>query len=161
MPGDLPAIGALIEALADYESLRHEVEWSLDSLGAELFGPAPAAQVLLAVEGQGDSEEVVGFAVWFETFSTFLGRRGIWLEDLFVVEQHRGRGHGRALLSALMEQVGDGRLEWAVLDWNRPSIELYESMGAAPVRDWTRYRWVRDRAGDGGQATAKRSETNT
>lgn len=158
---DLSAIGALIEALADYESLRHEVVWSLDSLDAELFGSAPAAQVLLAVEGHGVDETVVGFALWFETFSTFLGRRGIWLEDLFVVEECRGRGHGRALLSALMDEVGDGRLEWAVLDWNQPSIEFYESMGAAPVRGWTRYRWVRDPAAVDDQATANRNDTNT
>ena len=84
---------------------------------------------------------MAGFALWFRTFSTFLGRPGIWLEDLFVRPSSRGRGHGRALLDALRE-LTDGRVEWAVLDWNESSIAFYESLGARPVPGWTRYRWL-------------------
>ena len=136
-PDDLAAIGELIRLLADYEDLAHEVVWSLDDLDRHLFGEDPAAHVLVAEDGGA----VVGMALWFPTFSTFLARPGIWLEDLFVRAEHRGRGHGRALLQALMEQT-PGRLEWAVLDWNAPSIAFYESLGARPVDGWTRYRWV-------------------
>jgi GNAT superfamily N-acetyltransferase len=82
-------------------------------------------------------------ALWCWSFSTFLGRPGIWLEDLFVRPERRGHGLGRALLEALFERAGDGRVEWAVLDWNAPSIAFYESLGARPVAGWTRYRWVR------------------
>lgn len=135
--GDLPAIGELIRLLADYEDLAHEVVWSPADLSRHLFGEEPAAHVLVAEDGG----EVVGMALWFPTFSTFLGRPGIWLEDLVVRAEHRGRGHGRALLQALMDRT-PGRLEWAVLDWNAPSIAFYESLGARPVDGWTRYRWV-------------------
>ena len=83
----------------------------------------------------------MGFALWYRTFSTFLGRPGIWLEDLFVREEHRSRGYGRALLDALRSRT-DGRVEWAVLDWNEPSIEFYQRLGARPVEGWTRYRWA-------------------
>lgn len=137
-PDDLDAIGELICALADYEQLRHEVVWRRDELEEHLFGPSPAAQVLIA---EADDGTVAGFALWFPTFSTFLGRPGIWLEDLFVRPEHRGAGHGRALLAELMART-PGRLEWAVLDWNEPSIRFYESLGARPVDGWTRYRWL-------------------
>jgi len=137
-PSDLATIANLIRALGEYEHLSHEVVFDEDELGRWLFGPSPAAQVLLATEGDG----VVGMALYHATFSTFLGRPGIWLEDLFVTPDARGRGHGRALLDALMRRAV-GRLEWAVLDWNQPAIDFYRSLGARPVEGWTRYRWVR------------------
>ena len=84
---------------------------------------------------------MVGLALWYVTFSTFTGRPGIWLEDLFVLPEARARGHGRALLEALMQRTR-GRLEWAVLDWNAPAIQFYERLGARPVDGWTRYRWT-------------------
>jgi len=96
------------------------------------------AYVLVA---ESDEGEVMGFALWYRTFSTFLGRPGIWLEDLFVRPPHRKRGHGLALLNALRERTDD-RVEWAVLDWNEPSIRFYDALGARPVPGWTRYRWL-------------------
>src|SRR5207237_8109969 len=106
--------------------------------GSHLFGSAPAAHVLIA---ETDDGMVAGFALWHRTFSTFLGRPGIWLEDLFVREAHRNRGFGTQLLGRLMELADGGRLEWAVLDWNEPSIAFYQGLGARPVEGWTRYRW--------------------
>lgn len=135
---DVPTIGALIRELAEYEQLGHEVVWAEDDLRAELFGPDPAARVLLVEDGAG---EVVGMALYWTTFSTFLGRRGIWLEDLYVRPAHRGKGYGTALLAELRAMTG-GRIEWDVLDWNAPAIAFYESLGAAPVTGWTRYRWL-------------------
>jgi GNAT superfamily N-acetyltransferase len=139
-PDDLPGIAALIRDLAVYEKLEHEAVFDVDELDRHLFGPEPAAQVLIAEDDDG---AVAGFALYFTTFSTFLGTPGIWLEDLFVRPEHRGRGHGVALLQRLREMT-DGRVEWAVLDWNTPSIEFYRSLGAEPVEGWTRYRWLRD-----------------
>ncbi len=136
---DLDDIGALIHDLAVYEKLEHEVEWTDPAEFADaLFGPQPSAHALIATTEDG---HVAGFALWFPTFSTFLGRSGIWLEDLFVRPEHRGHGYGKDLLAALMEQ-SDGRVEWAVLDWNEPSIAFYRSLGAQPVDGWTRYRWT-------------------
>ena len=136
---DLEIIAELIRELADYEDLVHEIEWATPDLLAEhLFGDAPAAQVLLA---ETDGGEVAGMALWFTSFSTFLGRPGIWLEDLFVRPVFRGHGYGKALLTTLLS-MSPGRVEWAVLDWNQPSIEFYRSLGAEPVDGWTRYRWV-------------------
>ena len=135
---DLPEIAALIHDLAIYEKLEHEIEWTgAADLGETLFGPSPAANVLMAETATGD---VAGFALWFTTYSTFLGRRGIWLEDLFVRPEFRGGGFGKELLTTLMTMT-DGRVEWAVLDWNEPSIAFYRSLGAEPVDGWTRYRW--------------------
>jgi GNAT superfamily N-acetyltransferase len=138
LPTDLATIAGLIRALADYEHLGHEVVFDDDELGRWLFGPDAAAHATLAIEGD---DEVVGLALWYVTFSTFVGQPGIWLEDLFVLPEARGAGHGRALLEALMQRT-PGRLEWAVLDWNQPAIEFYERLGARPVDGWTRYRWV-------------------
>jgi GNAT superfamily N-acetyltransferase len=135
--GDVPEIAALIRALAAYEHLEHEVVLRLDDLRDALFGADAIVQAAVAEE----DDEIVGFALWYRTFSTFTGRPGIWLEDLFVRPDHRGRGHGLALLHHVRAQTG-GRLEWAVLDWNVASIELYESLGARPVAGWTRYRWT-------------------
>jgi GNAT superfamily N-acetyltransferase len=136
-PDDLGEICALIRELADYEELAHEVTFDEAEVGRWLFGEAPAASVLIAE----DAGVVAGMALFFTTFSTFLGTPGIWLEDLFVRPAHRGRGHGLALLQALRAMT-DGRVEWAVLDWNEPSIRFYESIGARPVAGWTRYRWT-------------------
>ena len=134
---DAGEILALIAELADYEHLSHEAEATVDDLRVHLFGPNPAASVLIAE----DEGEIVGFALWFTTFSTFLGRPGIWLEDLFVRPASRGRGHGSALLGAL-RALTTGRVEWSVLDWNEPSIAFYRSLGATPTEGWTRYRWL-------------------
>jgi GNAT superfamily N-acetyltransferase len=137
---DLRAIAELIRQLAVYEELAHEIEWDLDRLGRTLFGPGAVPATLVAVDDEiGD---VVGMAIWYRTYSTFQGRPGIWLEDLFVRPEHRGAGHGRALLQALFDRADGGRVEWAVLDWNEPSIRFYESLGASPVAGWTRYRWL-------------------
>ncbi len=136
---DLPVIGELIHALADYERMADEVVWAEADLGRHLFGPEPAAHVLLAVTDD-DRAVVAGFALWYPTFSTFVGRPGIWLEDLFVRPEHRGEGHGRALLGALRRRT-DGRVEWNVLDWNEPSIRFYDSIGARPLPGWLQYRW--------------------
>jgi GNAT superfamily N-acetyltransferase len=136
-PEDLGEICALIRELADYEELTHEVELDEPEVGRWLFSTEAVASVLIAEADGG----VAGMALWFPTFSTFLGRPGIWLEDLFVRPAFRGRGLGLALLQALRSMT-DGRVEWAVLDWNEPSIRFYESLGARPVEGWTRYRWT-------------------
>jgi GNAT superfamily N-acetyltransferase len=133
---DLDAVARCIRALAEYESLAHEIEWDLPQLRATLFGDDAVPRTLVATDG----DDVVGIAIWFPTYSTFQGRPGIWLEDLFVLPEHRGNGHGRALLQALFDRADGGRVEWAVLDWNEPSIRFYESLGAQPVSGWTRYR---------------------
>ena len=136
---DLDEICALIGELADYEQLRHEVVFDRDDVRRYLFGADAVAHVVIAETEAGD---IAGFALWFPTFSTFLGQPGIWLEDLFVRPQFRGQGHGLALLQHL-RSLTDGRIEWAVLDWNEPSIRFYRNLGAEPVEGWTRYRWLR------------------
>ena len=137
--GDLDEIRALIAELAEYEHAADEAVATVDDLRHHLFGPTPAASVLIA---ESDDGAVAGFALYYPTFSTWLGRPGIWLEDLFVRPQHRKHGLGFALLTALRE-LTDGRIEWAVLDWNEPSIRFYDALGARPVAGWTRYRWER------------------
>lgn len=117
---DLDEILDLVRELADYERLADEVSFDAAEFGRHLFGPEPAAAVLLAEWGS----DVAGFALWFRTFSTFLGRPGIWLEDLFVRPAFQGRGIGRALLSDLRGRTA-GRVEWAVLDWNEPAKGFY------------------------------------
>ena len=136
---DVDVICELIRGLAEYEKLAHEVVWERDQIEAQLFGPDPAARVDLAVDDT--SGVVAGFALWFPTFSTFLGKPGIWLEDLFVKPEFRGGGHGLALLQTLRART-DGRVEWNVLDWNEPSIAFYKALGAESVDGWTRYRWL-------------------
>ncbi len=137
-PSDLPEIAALIRELAEYEEMTDEVVWELPQLERELFGPDPAAHVLLAVA---DDDAVAGMALWFRTFSTFLGRSGIWLEDLFVRPEHRRHGYGLALIEQLRTMT-DGRVEWVVLDWNTSAQTFYDGLGAAPVPGWIRYRWL-------------------
>ncbi len=147
---DTPTIAALIRALAEYEHLSHAVVLDENQLRAHLFGPRPFAEVLLVEE----TNEVAGFALFFHNFSTFLGQPGIYLEDLFVRPEYRGRGHGKALLvelARLAVERGCGRLEWAVLDWNEPALRFYRSLGAAPLDDWTLYRL----SGDALQTLAK------
>jgi GNAT superfamily N-acetyltransferase len=139
-PADLDEICALIRELADYEHMADDVELVPDTVGRHLFGADPVARVLIA-EPDDDPPVTAGFALWFPTFSTFLGRPGIWLEDLFVRPRYRGRGFGRQLLEALRART-DGRLEWMVLDWNEPSIGFYRQLGARPVDGWTLFRWT-------------------
>jgi GNAT superfamily N-acetyltransferase len=138
VPTDLPEIAALIRELADYEEMSDEVVWDLPQLEGQLFGPSPAAHVLLA---ETDDGQVAGMALWFRTFSTFLGRSGIWLEDLYVRPEHRRGGFGLALIQEL-RTLTDGRVEWVVLDWNTSAQTFYDGLGAAPVPGWTRYRWL-------------------
>jgi GNAT superfamily N-acetyltransferase len=138
-PGDVPVLLQLIRGLAEYEKLTQEVTATADGLHAALFGPRPIAEAILArVSGT-----AVGFAVFFHNFSTFVGRPGIYLEDLFVLPEHRGKGIGKTLLlhvAALANERGCGRFEWAVLDWNKPAIEFYRGLGARAMDEWTIYR---------------------
>lgn len=140
---DVPTILHLIRALADYERLTHEVVATEVSLQAALFGERPGAECLIAREGG----EPVGFALYFHNFSTFLSRRGLYLEDLFVEPAHRGKGYGKALLQQLAQIAvarGCGRLEWSVLDWNAPAIGFYESLGARLMSEWRIFRLTGD-----------------
>jgi GNAT superfamily N-acetyltransferase len=135
---DLPLILAFIQGLAEYEKLAHEVEATEAKLQATLFpaGAKPAAECILAFDGA----EPAGFAIYFYTYSTFLARPGLYLEDLFVWPHKRGRGFGKGLilhLAKLANQRGCGRMEWSVLDWNAPAIAFYESLGAKRMTDWT------------------------
>jgi GNAT superfamily N-acetyltransferase len=136
---DVPLILSLIRELAEYERLSHEVVATEEALRDSLFGERPLAEVLLAFVG----EEPIGFALFFHNFSTFLGRPGIYLEDLYVRPEYRGAGVGRALLAhlaRLAKERGCRRLEWSVLDWNEPAIGFYKRIGASPVSGWTVYR---------------------
>jgi GNAT superfamily N-acetyltransferase len=140
---DVPLILDFIRRLAEYEKLAHLVVATEELLHEQLFGPRSHVEVLLGFEGK----TPVGFAVFFHNFSTFLGRKGIWLEDLFVLPEMRGRGYGKALLLKLAGIASErqcGRFEWAVLDWNQPSIDFYKSLGAVPLDDWTIFRVTGD-----------------
>jgi GNAT superfamily N-acetyltransferase len=140
---DVPAIADLIRGLARYEKLEQDVTLTEQLLAKSLFGPRPYAETLLAEESQDPAGMPIGFALFFHNFSTFLALPGIYLEDLFVVPEHRGRGVGRALLKELAHiavERGCGRLEWSVLDWNRDAIGFYERLGATPNSEWTVYR---------------------
>jgi GNAT superfamily N-acetyltransferase len=148
---DVPLILELIRGLADYEKLAHQVTATEDKLRRTLFGPRPAADVLLARSGG----ECTGFALFFPSYSTFLAAPGIYLEDIFVKPAWRGKGIGGKLLrrvAAIACQRGCGRLEWEVLDWNEPSIGFYKSLGAIPLDDWTRYRVTGEALAKLGQA---------
>lgn len=138
-PADAALILRLIRDLAIYEKLEHEVKATEADILRDLFGEQPRVYCEIA-EWDG---EAVGFALWYYTFSTFEGRHGIWLEDLFVEPDARGRGIGKALLVNLARRcVREGltRFEWAVLDWNEPSLEFYRRQGARPMSDWERFR---------------------
>jgi GNAT superfamily N-acetyltransferase len=143
-PDDVPVILALIHELAEYERAPNEVIATENLLRENLFGPNPAAEVLLGEE----NNEPVCFALFFHNFSTWMGRRGLYLEDLFVRPERRGNGYGRALLVRLAQIARTrecGRMEWAVLDWNEPAIQFYRKLGALPNEEWTIFRL----AGDG------------
>ncbi len=136
---DTPLILEFIQKLAVYERLSHECVATEELLEQHLFGDDQVAGVVIGYEG----EVPVGFALYFHSFSTFLARPGIYLEDLFVLEEKRGKGYGKALLKYLASMAvekGCGRLEWAVLDWNKPSIDFYDSLGARPMNEWITYR---------------------
>ena len=138
-PADVPVILSLIRALADYERAPEDVVATEETLRDVLFGAEPSAHVLLAWEG----EQPVGFAVYFFNFSTWLSRSGLYLEDLFVQPDARGKGYGEALLVELAKIAharGCGRMEWSVLDWNEPAIEFYKKLGAKPMDEWTTFR---------------------
>jgi GNAT superfamily N-acetyltransferase len=157
-PEDCATIVGLIHELAVYERLEDQAKATSDDLRRNLFGPRPYAEALMAeVEGA-----AAGFALFFHNFSTFRGQPGIYLEDLFVRPDYRGRGIGRAFLAHLAKLAldrGCGRLEWAVLDWNEPAIQFYRSLGASPMDDWTIFRLadgplasLAERAGEGSRA---------
>jgi GNAT superfamily N-acetyltransferase len=132
---DVPAIIHLIRALSDYEKLSDQVVVTEAQLREHLFGARPYAEVLLAEE----AGRVVGYALYFHSYSTFLGRPSLYLEDLFVLPEQRGKGHGKALLARLARIAVErdcGRFEWMVLDWNTPAIQFYESLGAALAPEW-------------------------
>jgi GNAT superfamily N-acetyltransferase len=141
-PADVPTIRSLIQQLADYERASDEAKATEEQLFAALFGADAVASCLLAVD---DSQPhvVVGFALWFRTFSTWLGTASIYLEDLFVSPEARGGGHGRDLLTALAAiavERGYGRVEWSVLNWNEPAQGFYQRLGARPQEEWTVWR---------------------
>jgi GNAT superfamily N-acetyltransferase len=140
---DVPIILSLIRELADYERAPNAVVTTEAGLREVLFGAKRAAEVLLALE----EGEPVGFAVYFYSFSTWLGRPGLYLEDLFVRPTARGKGYGRALLERLAQiaqERGCGRMEWAVLDWNDPAIQFYKKLGAQPMTEWTVFRLTQE-----------------
>ncbi len=136
---DVALILSFVRDLAEYEKLSHEVEATEELLRETLFGPAPAAEVMLGYL----NEEPVAFALFFSTFSTFIGRPGIYLEDLYVKPNARSRGIGKLMLRAVARMArerGAGRLEWSVLDWNEPALRFYRSLGAVPMEEWTVHR---------------------
>jgi len=138
-PADVPMIRTLIRELAEFEKLLHEARATDEQLHDSLFGPNPGAEVLMARIGG----EVAGFALFFHNFSTFVGQRGLYLEDLFVRPRFRGVGCGEALLRCLAKialERNCGRFEWSVLDWNQRAIDFYKSLGAVPMDEWTIYR---------------------
>ena len=136
---DAPLILTLIRGLAEYEKLAHELVTTEEDLRETLFGPRPSAEVVIARV----KDEAVGFAIFFHNYSTFLGRPGLYLEDLFVRPEHRGRGYGASLLrylAALAKARRCGRFEWSVLDWNEPAIRFYRRLGAVSMDGWTVFR---------------------
>ena len=143
-PDDLPELLTMIRELAEFERLTHLVTATEADYQESLFGESPAAEALLAEE----DGRLVGYAVYFSTFSTFVGRAGIWLEDLYVRPAHRGKGYGKALLKAvgaIANARGAGRYEWTVLDWNQRAIDLYERAGGEILPEWRIVRMNGDR----------------
>jgi GNAT superfamily N-acetyltransferase len=144
-PDDVPAILAMVRELAEYERSRPEATATEAQFRAALFAERPAVYAHVAEDE--DTGEAVGFALWFLNFSTWVGKHGIYLEDLYVKPHARGSGHGRALLARLAQiavERGYGRVEWSVLDWNEPSIGFYKSLGAVPMDEWTAFRLTGD-----------------
>ena len=140
---EVPLILQLIRELADYERAPDDAVATEAQLDKVLFGENPSAEVILAREGA----ELVGFAIYFFNFSTWLGQPGLYLEDLFVRPAHRGKGYGRLLLARLAQIARErdcGRMEWAVLEWNEPAIQFYKKLGAKPMEDWTVFRLTSD-----------------
>ncbi|WP_431952620.1 N-acetyltransferase family protein [Nocardia lijiangensis] len=138
-PADVPALVDLVYDLAEYEKARHECTLTLEQLRAALFGPAPALFAHVAEDETG----VVGCAIWFLNFSTWDGVHGIYLEDLYVKPETRGKGYGKALIAALAKEAldkGYSRVSWSVLTWNSPSIDFYRSIGAVEQDEWVGYR---------------------
>jgi GNAT superfamily N-acetyltransferase len=150
---DVAVLHSLICGLAEYERLAHQVVGTADDLARELFAAPPVIEAVIAWQ----DEHAVGFALYFHNYSTFLGRRGIYLEDLFVVPEARGHGVGKALIrhcAQLAVERGCGRFEWAVLDWNQPAIEFYQSIGATLLPDWRICRLTGDALSRFAQAPA-------
>jgi GNAT superfamily N-acetyltransferase len=140
-PRDLSSIHALVRELARYEKLEHQVVATEEQLAAALFGPGSTHAEAFVADAA--AEGIVGFALFFHSYSTFLGRRGLYLEDLFVLPQHRRKGYGKALLrevARLAVESGCGRFEWAVLTWNEPAIRFYRSFGAEALEEWRTFR---------------------
>jgi len=135
---DVPELMAMIRELAEFENLSDQVACSEDDLHEVLFGPDAVVHDTVAVADDGS---VAGHAMWFRNFSTFLGKTGIWLEDLYVRPSHRRQGHAGALLADLRSRT-EGRMEWEVLEWNADAIDFYQRLGARPMAGWTRYRWL-------------------
>jgi len=135
---DLAELLAMVEELAAFESLSDQCFCTQEDLRRVLFAPGAAVHDTVAVADDGS---VVGHALWFRTFSTFLGKSGIWLEDLYVRPAHRRQGHAGALMADLRART-DGRVEWEVLEWNEEAIDFYQRLGARPMAGWTRYRWM-------------------
>jgi GNAT superfamily N-acetyltransferase len=141
-PDDVPTLLALVRQLADYERLSDQVVATEDDFHAALFGERPSAEAILGFH----AGRAVGFALFFQNFSTFLGRPGLYLEDLFIEEKFRGRGFGKALFLRLVDiarERGCGRMEWAALTWNTPAIAFYQSLGAEALDDWRTFRLTR------------------
>jgi GNAT superfamily N-acetyltransferase len=134
--GDLPELVAMIRELAEFELLADQVAITEDDLARALFGPG--AVISDSVVDLGGV--LAGHALWYRTFSTFLGKTGIWLEDIYLRPEHRRQGHAAELVTYLREQT-EGRVEWEVLEWNAPAIDFFQRMGARPMAGWTRYRW--------------------
>ncbi|GAB7529863.1 GNAT family N-acetyltransferase [Pseudomonas sp. 3A(2025)] len=142
-PDDAAQILTFITELADYEKARHEVIASLVDIERTLFGPQTSAKALICT----CNDQPIGFAVYFFSYSTWLGRNGLYLEDLYITPEHRGTGAGKQMLKHLAREACAaqcGRFEWSVLDWNEPAIRFYESIGAQPQNEWVRYRMEGD-----------------
>ncbi|HRY33722.1 MAG TPA: GNAT family N-acetyltransferase [Bacteroidales bacterium] len=142
--GDIPTILAFIHKLAEYERLSDQVKITENQLFETLFGPRPFAEVILAFE----AGACVGFACFFHNYSTFKGRPGLYLEDIFVDPEHRGKGYGKQMLRYLANLAVErncARMEWAVLNWNQPAIDVYRAIGAKPMDEWTVFRLQGDK----------------
>lgn len=146
-PDDVAEIVLMVQELADYEKARHEAVATEDQFRAALFGPEPKVFAHVVEHPTPDGRRLAGFALWFLNFSTWLGRHGLYLEDLYVRPALRGSGYGKQLLATLAQECIDndyGRLEWWVLDWNSPALGFYASLGAVPMDEWTVHRVTGD-----------------